>query len=240
MLYPLPAVMVSCALEGEKPNIITVAWAGTVCTNPPMLSISVRKERYSYHIIRESGEFVVNLVTEELLRACDFCGVKSGRDTDKFAETGLTAGPAQSGKLRLAPVIAESPVSIECTVSQVLDLGSHTMFIANVHSVDIDPKYLDSKGRFDLNAAHLVAYSHGEYLALGEKLGSFGYSVKKVGGIAARAIAGGGHPSHSTHDEVGATAHSAKSGRPSHPASSGAKPRKRAGRSKKGNGKAQI
>lgn len=179
MLYPLPAVMVSCALEGGKPNIITVAWAGTVCTNPPMLSISVRKERYSYHIIKESGEFVVNLVTEELLRACDFCGVKSGRDTDKFAKTGLTAGAAQSGRLRLAPVIAESPVNIECTVSQMLDLGSHTMFIANVHSVDVDPRYLDDKGRFDLNAAHLVAYSHGEYLALGEKLGSFGYSVRK-------------------------------------------------------------
>lgn len=176
MLYPLPVVMVSCARPGEKPNIITVAWAGTICSDPVMLSISVRPERYSYSIIRETGEFVVNLVNRELVRATDFCGVKSGRDVDKFRELGLTPSPsAHVG----APGIGESPLSLECRVTQVIPLGSHDLFLAEVVGVDVDSRYLDEKGKFRLNDSGLVTYSHGEYFGLGEKLGSFGYSVRK-------------------------------------------------------------
>lgn len=176
MLYPIPAVMVSCGREGEKPNIITVAWAGNICSSPAMLSISVRKERYSYDIIKETGEFVVNLTNTELTRATDWCGVRSGRDYDKFKEMKLT--PQKSQKIS-APGIEESPVNIECKVKQVLELGSHDMFIAEVVAVTVDEKYMDEKGRFDLEAADLVAYSHGEYFKLGKKLGKFGYSVAK-------------------------------------------------------------
>lgn len=176
MLYPLPAVMVSCQGNDEKPNIITVAWAGTVCTNPPMLSISVRPERYSYHLIEESGEFVVNLTTQDLVRATDFCGVRSGRDLDKFKECHLTPLPS---KLLKAPGIAESPVNIECKVREIKPLGSHTMFLADVVNVTIDDTYLDENGRFHLNQSGLVTYSHGEYFLLGKKLGTFGYSVAK-------------------------------------------------------------
>jgi len=176
MLYPLPVVMVSCARPGEKPNIITVAWAGTTGSSPATLSISVRPERYSYDIIRETGEFVVNLVTRDLVWATDFCGVKSGNNTDKFAECKLTAVPAENVS---CPVIAESPVNIECKVRQEIDLGSHHMFLADVLSVDIDEKYLDASGRFDLNSTDLITYSHGEYFTLGKKQGSFGFSVKK-------------------------------------------------------------
>lgn len=176
MLYPLPAVMVSCQGNDEKPNIITVAWAGTVCTNPPMLSISVRPERYSYHLIEESGEFVVNLTTQDLVRATDFCGVRSGRDLDKFKECHLTPFPS---KLIKAPGIAESPVNIECKVREIKPLGSHTMFLADVVNVTIDDTYLDENGRFHLNQSGLVTYSHGEYFLLGKKLGTFGYSVAK-------------------------------------------------------------
>ena len=176
MLYPIPAVMVSCGREGEKPNIITVAWAGNICSTPAMLSISVRKERYSYDIIRETGEFVVNLTNEKLTRAADFCGVRSGRDIDKFKEMKLT--PLKSQKVS-APGIAESPVNIECRVKQVIELGSHDMFIAEVLCVTVDDSYMDDKSRFDLQAAGLVAYSHGEYFSLGKKIGKFGYSVAK-------------------------------------------------------------
>lgn len=176
MLYPVPAVMVSCQSGQERPNIITVAWAGTVCTKPPMLSISVRPERYSYHQIEESGEFVVNLVTKDLVYATDYCGVKSGRDVDKFKETGLTELPS---KYIAAPGIAESPVCIECVVKQKLELGSHHMFVAEVVNVTVDDAYMDEKKRFRLNASNLVAYSHGEYRVLGELLGTFGYSVQK-------------------------------------------------------------
>lgn len=178
MLYPVPAVMVSCGREGEKPNIITVAWAGTVCSDPPMVSISVRRERYSYGIIRETGEFVINLVNRELVRAADYCGVKSGRDEDKFAAMGLTAQPSRYVK---APGIGESPVSLECRVTQRLELGSHDMFLAQVLGVSVDSKYMDAKGKFHLNDAGLVSYSHGEYFELGKKLGSFGWSVRKKG-----------------------------------------------------------
>ena len=176
MLYPVPAVMVSCGRKGEKPNIITVAWAGTVCSDPPMVSISVRKERYSYEIIRETGEFVINLVNRELVRAADYCGVKSGRDTDKFKEMGLTEQPSRYVG---APGIGESPVNLECRVTNRLELGSHDMFLARVEGVAIDGKYMDEKGKFHLNDSGLVSYSHGEYFELGKKLGSFGWSVRK-------------------------------------------------------------
>ena len=176
MLYPIPAVMVSCQREGEKPNIITVAWAGNVCTNPAMLSISVRKERYSYDIIKESGEFVVNLTNRKLTKAADWCGVRSGRDYDKYKEMHLT--PQKSQKVS-CPGIEESPVNIECKLRSIIELGSHDLFIAEVLCVTVDGKYMDEKGRFDLGKADLVAYSHGEYFTLGEKLGKFGYSVVK-------------------------------------------------------------
>ena len=189
MLYPLPAVMVSCASAAGEKNIVTVAWAGTVCTNPPMLSISLRPERHSYGLIRESGEFVVNLVTRRLARACDWCGVRSGRDYDKWAECGLT--PAPAAKLELAPAIAESPVSIECRVRDVLELGSHHLFLADVAAVQVEESLLDERGRLDLGRAGLVAYSHGEYLELGRRLGSFGYSVRKRPERGARGGGGG-------------------------------------------------
>lgn len=177
MLYPLPAVMVSCANAAGEKDIVTVAWAGTVCTNPPMLSISLRPERHSYHIIRESGEFVVNLVTSRLQRACDWCGVRSGRDYDKWAECRLTAEPA--AQLELALAIAESPVNIECRVRDVLELGSHHLFLADVVAVQVEEGLLDARGKLDLARANLTAYSHGEYFELGRRLGSFGYSVRK-------------------------------------------------------------
>lgn len=176
MLYPLPAVMVSLADENGKSNIITVAWAGTVCTNPPMLSISIRPERYSYDIIKRTGEFVVNLTTEELAFATDYCGVRSGREVDKFKEMKLTEEKASQVK---APMIKESPVNIECKVRKIEELGSHHMFIADVAAVNIDEKYLDEKNKFELGKANPLVYSHGEYYGLGNLLGTFGYSVKK-------------------------------------------------------------
>ena len=178
MLYPVPAVMVSCKRPGERPNIITVAWAGTVCSDPVMLSVSVRKERYSYAILKETGEFVVNLVTGDLVYGADYCGVKSGRDVDKFKDLNLT--PLESSFIQ-APGIAESPVNLECRVSQVLELGSHDMFLAEVVGVTVDKEQIDEKGKFHLNDTGLVTYSHGEYFLLGEKAGKFGYSVQKKG-----------------------------------------------------------
>lgn len=176
MLYPLPAVMVSCQRPGEKPNIITLAWVGTVNSDPPMVSISVRPERYSYDIIRETGEFVINLTTEQLVRATDYCGVRSGKDVDKYKEMGLT--PCDSKEIS-APGIAESPVCMECRVTQEIPLGSHTMFLAEILAVSVDEKYMDETGKFSLENTGLIAYSHGEYWSLGDKLGSFGYSVRK-------------------------------------------------------------
>lgn len=176
MLYPVPAVMVSCQRPGEKPNIITIAWAGTVCSSPAMVSISVRPERYSYDILRETKEFVINLTTKELAFAADYCGVKSGREVDKFKEMGLTPCPSKEIK---APGIEESPVNIECKVRDVIPLGSHDLFLAEVATVGVDEDYLDEKGKFHLNDTGLVAYSHGEYRELGQYLGKFGYSVKK-------------------------------------------------------------
>lgn len=176
MLYPLPAVMVSVADKDGNNNIITVAWTGTVCTNPPMLSISVRPERYSYHMIKETGEFVVNLTTESLAYATDYCGVRSGKDVDKFKEMKLTPEAASQVK---APLIKESPVNIECKVKEVFELGSHHMFLAEVVAVHVDESYLNEKNKFELSKAKPIVYSHGEYYGIGKLLGTFGYSVRK-------------------------------------------------------------
>ncbi|WP_455436068.1 flavin reductase family protein [Hungatella hathewayi] len=178
MLYPVPAVMVSCGREGETPNIITVAWAGTVCSSPAMLSISVRPERYSHAILMETKEFVVNLVTKDLVFAADYCGVKSGRDVDKYKEMKLTPSPSKFVK---TPGIGESPVNLECRVTEVKKLGTHDLFLAEVVGVSVNENFMDENGKFLLNSTGLVAYSHGEYFELGKKLGSFGYSVKKTG-----------------------------------------------------------
>ncbi len=176
MLYPIPAVLVTCGAEGEKPNIFTVAWAGTVCSDPPMLSISVRKERFSYDIIRRTGEFTINLTTEELVRAADWCGVRSGSKYNKFKRTGLTPVPGEAVD---CPSIQESPVSLECKVEQVLELGTHDMFVARIVNVLVDESLMDKKGRFRLDKAGLICYSHGEYFTLGRKCGTFGFSVRK-------------------------------------------------------------
>ena len=176
MLNPVPAVMVSVTDKEGKSNIITVAWAGTVCTNPPMVSISVRPSRYSYQILEETGEFVINLTNESLVKACDYCGVVSGRDVDKFAKTGLTPIPMEHVH---AMGTDESPVNMECKITEKRELGSHTMFIAEVVGVTVDDQYMDETGKFHINESGLVMYSHGEYFALGKKLGKFGYSVKK-------------------------------------------------------------
>ena len=176
MLYPLPAVMVSVTDGKGEDDIITVAWTGTICTNPPIVYISVRPERYSYHMIKETGEFVINLTTEKLAKATDFCGVRSGRDVDKFKEAHLTKEPAQFVK---APMIKESPVSIECRVTEVKELGSHHMFLAEVLAVHAQQEYIDKNNKFQLNNAKPIVYSHGEYLGTGKSLGTFGYSVKK-------------------------------------------------------------
>ena len=179
MLYPLPAVMVTvCDRIGEekKDNIITVAWVGTICTNPPMVSISLRKSRYSYEMLCHSREFVINLTTEKLAWATDFCGVRSGRDLDKFEATGLTK---EEASVVGAPLIKESPVNIECQVTEIKELGSHVMFLAQVAAVHADEKYMDENKKFDLQKANPLVYSHGEYFSLGKSLGAFGYSVKK-------------------------------------------------------------
>ena len=177
MVYPLPAVMVSCADKEGHDNIITIAWTGTICTNPAMLYISVRPTRHSYHLIRESGEFVVNLTTKDLVKATDWCGVRSGRDVDKWREMHLTRGNART--LSYAPIIEESPVNIECQVAKVEELGSHHMFLAKVTGVQVDDRFMQDNGKFALNKTGLLAYSHGEYFDLGKPLGTFGYSVKK-------------------------------------------------------------
>lgn len=176
MVYPLPAVLVSCGVSREEYNLITVAWTGTVCTEPPMCYISMRKDRHSYGIISRTGECVINLTTEALARATDWCGVNSGRDHDKFTECGLTPEPSA---VVSAPSLAESPVSIECRVNRIIPLGSHDMFLLDVVNVAADPKYIDKSGRFDMRAAGLISYCHGEYFSLGKVLGFFGWSVSK-------------------------------------------------------------
>ena len=187
MLYPVPAVLVSVADREGKSNLFTVAWAGTVCTNPPMLSISVRPERYSYHMIKETGEFVVNLTTESMAFATDYCGVRSGRDTDKWKDTGLTR---EKASVVSVPLVKESPVSLECRVVRIDELGSHHMFLAEVVAVDVDEEYMDEKDSFHLSAAKPLAYSHGRYYGLGECFGTFGYSVRKTSDAGRKKTAG--------------------------------------------------
>lgn len=175
LLNPEPPVLVSCG-SMEAANLITIGWTGTICTQPSMVSISVRPERYSYQLIKDSGEFVINLPTRKLVRAVDWCGVKSGRDYDKFAEMKLTPLPASTVS---CPILAESPVNLECQVTQVIPLGSHDLFLAKVTAVDVDEALLDEKGKLCLERADLIVYSHGEYFSLGKQLGTFGYSVRK-------------------------------------------------------------
>jgi flavin reductase (DIM6/NTAB) family NADH-FMN oxidoreductase RutF len=177
MLYPVPVVMVSCGAEREEYNIVTVAWAGTICTNPPMCSIALRPERHSYSIIKKTGEFVINLTTRQLVGAADWCGVKSGRDFDKFKETGLTALLARHVK---APLIAESPVNMECVVEEIKPLGSHHLFMARVVAVHAAGIYYDPKTKyFDLAASQPVCYLHGRYYLVGKEVGTFGFSVQR-------------------------------------------------------------
>lgn len=176
MIYPLPAVLVSCGATPEEYNMLTVAWTGTICSDPAMCYISVRPERHSYEIIKRTGEFVINLTTEALARATDWCGVRSGKDYDKWREMGLTPAPAT---IVNAPIIDQAPVNIECRVKQIIPLGTHDMFIAEVVNVIVDEQYLDEKGKFDMVRAGLIAYSHGEYFTLGRSLGHFGWSVRK-------------------------------------------------------------
>lgn len=176
-IYPLPAVMVSCGSNPDEYNILTVSWVGTICSNPPMCYISVRPERHSYEIIKQNMEFVINLTTEELAEATDWCGVRSGKDYNKFQEMNLTPGKSE---MIQAPIIAESPLSIECRVKEIISLGSHNMFIAEVMNIQVDKKYLDSEtGKLVMEQANLLAYSNKTYYKLGEQIGKFGWSVKK-------------------------------------------------------------
>lgn len=176
MIYPLPALLISCGTTPNEYNIFTVAWSGTICTNPAMCYISVRPERYSYDIIKRNMEFVINLTTEKLANATDWCGVKSGRDYNKFEETGLTPAPSHAIK---TPIVAESPLSIECRVKEIVHLGSHDMFIAEVVNVQADAKFLDEQGKWHLDQSNPLVYLHGGYYALGDFIGKFGFSVKK-------------------------------------------------------------
>lgn len=175
MVYPLPAVLVSCGTM-EQPNLITVAWTGTLCTNPTIVYVSIRPERYSHELIRASGKFAINLTTKKMVKATDFCGVKSGRDLDKFKETGLT--PVK-GNLIDVPIVEESPLSLECEVIEIKPLGSHDLFMAKVIGVSVEESLMDASGKFRLDQAGLIAYSHGAYYELGQALGTFGYSVMK-------------------------------------------------------------
>lgn len=177
MIYPLPAVMVSCGETPEEYNIITIGWVGTICSEPPMCYISIRKSRLSHEIISKTKSFVINLTTKELAKATDWCGVKSGRDFDKFKEMKLT--PIKASVVN-APIIIESPLNIECEVVEIKELGSHDMFIAKVVNINADEKLINPKtNSFELEKANLIAYSHGKYYTIGEKLGFFGYSVQK-------------------------------------------------------------
>ena len=176
MVYPLPAVLVSCGDKEGCVNLMTAAWTGTICSDPPMVYVSIRKERHSHKMIQETGEYVINLTTEDLAWATDFCGVRSGRDMDKFKEMKLTP---VFGELQYAPMVEESPVSIECKVTQVMELGTHDMFMAEVVAVHVDEKYMDEKGTFHLEAAKPLVYSHGQYFGVGKHIGGFGYAVRK-------------------------------------------------------------
>ncbi len=177
MVYPLPAVMVSCGEKPEEYNIITIAWTGTISTDPPQCYVSIRPGRHSYEIIKRTGEFVINLSTADLARATDWCGVKSGRDFDKFKEMKLTPVPGEKVK---APIIAESPINIECKVKEIKDMGVHHMFIAEVVNIQASEKYMDpNNGKFELAAANPLVYIHGSYYQTGKRIGKFGFSVEK-------------------------------------------------------------
>lgn len=177
LIYPLPAAMISCGSSPDEYNILTLSWLGTICTNPPMCYISVRPERHSYDIIKKNMEFVINITTQQLAYATDWCGVKSGRDFNKFEEMKLTAGRATVVQ---APIIEESPLNIECRVKEIISLGSHDMFIADVVNVKADEAFIDKQtGKFSLEDANPIAYSHGQYYEMGNKIGHFGWSVKK-------------------------------------------------------------
>jgi flavin reductase (DIM6/NTAB) family NADH-FMN oxidoreductase RutF len=176
MVYPVPAVLVTCGDAEDNYNIITVAWTGTVCSDPAMTYISIRPERHSYEIINRTKEFVINIATEDLVKATDFCGVKSGRDINKFKEMRLT--PEKASKVS-APLIKESPINIECKVTKVLELGTHHMFLAKVMAVNVDDQYMDDKNKFHLDWANPICYSHGQYYGLKKSLGGFGFSVAK-------------------------------------------------------------
>lgn len=176
MVYPVPSVMVSCSDKNGNSNIITIAWTGTICSDPPMAYISIRPERFSYDMIKESGCFVINIPTEKLVKEMDYCGVASGRDIDKFHACGLTPS---SSSIVSAPLIEECPVNIECKVKEILPLGSHSMFIAEVVAVNVNESLFSKEGKMHLNKAGLVSYCHGEYRALGASIGTFGYSVRK-------------------------------------------------------------
>lgn len=175
LLAPVPAALVTCGTV-ENPNALTIAWTGITCSNPPMTYISVRPDRYSYELIKESGEFVINLTTASMIRGVDFCGVRSGRELDKLAHCGFTV---EEGSAVAAPILTQSPVSIECRVKQILPLGSHDMFLAEIVAVDVEESIVDEAGKLHLEKCGLAAYSHGEYFQLGKKIGSFGFSVKK-------------------------------------------------------------
>jgi len=178
MIYPLPAVLVTCRDKDGNDNVFTVAWTGTVCTNPPMTYISVRPSRHSYNMIKESGEFVLNLTTEDLAFATDYCGVVSGRDVNKFEKCDLHKVEADEVNV---PMLVESPVNIECKVREIHEYGSHTMFVADVLCVHADERYMDENGKFELESAKPLAYCHGTYFGLKSPMGTFGYSVKKKG-----------------------------------------------------------
>ena len=183
-LYPLPAVMISCGTM-EKSNIITVAWTGILNTNPAKVYISVRPTRYSYNLIKENREFVINLTNKQLAKATDWCGVKTGAKVDKFKEMKLHKEKANFLK---CPMIKESPVSVECRVTEIKELGSHHMFVADVLAINADEKYIDEKGAFDISKCDLIAYSNGHYYSLGKKIGKFGYSVQKRKNIRKKAV----------------------------------------------------
>ncbi len=175
LLAPVPAVLISCGTM-EKPNAFTVAWTGILCSNPPVTYISVRPERYSYGLIEESGVFCINLVTRDMTRAADFCGVRSGRNMDKLKVMGLHAEPATKID---CPMLKESPLALECRVREKVELGTHHMFIADIEAVAVDSRYIDRAGRLEMEKMDLMTYAHGEYFSLGDRLGSFGYTVKK-------------------------------------------------------------
>ena len=187
LLGPLPAVLVTCG-SMEKPNILTIAWTGIINTHPPKTYISIRPERFSYPLIKRSGEFVINLATKPLVRAVDYCGVRSGRDTDKFAACSLHAEPAsQLG----CPMLAESPLSLECRVTDEIPLGTHNLLLADIVAVNVDEKLLTPSGKLDMQRAELIAFSHGAYFELGRQLGTFGYSVEKKPAKGRKPLSGG-------------------------------------------------